>query len=606
MSPSRRRPRSRQAEDRAEEERAKRDRLAAEDAVRTAAVEAAAIASGERYLGLYEDVLRREFAAAREIVIGGGPHANSVAEWEVYRGREADLAVDLFGAKLWRGERAILESLSSDRFVTVRAGRKVSKTEAGALAVLAFLYSAPTLVLTIAPTGRQVKEVIWQRVASIWNRAKRRRPDLPGKLGSTSLHIGPEHMALGFASDDPSNFHGWHAGVSVPDDPDAPLSAADLEALAAKAASAGVKRLLLIVEEAAGVETSFWDALSGSLAGVNVHVLLLGNATLGAEDDHFFVRSFRPGSGFRRIRISSLPESEAPLDDDPTGADLKFYAPSWLVDPKWIEKQRNEWTTTSPLWWAYVLGWFPAASLESRFVTRPMLVGALAGESALEDPGTADARHLGVDISRQGSDDCVAVLWINGVVSARHVWHLPDLMATSGVIVELMHDWGVDGEEIPARNVHVDAVGMGGGVVDRLRQLGYWVDAVDVGGEARYDWKWLTGQTLFANRKAELHWIARRLLEERRAAIPEKYAEIWKQAVWTRYAFAERAGGTKVSIHPEDGKDGLRARYGRSPDDWDATLLGLSRGGSPRPGFAVARDVEHARVLRRAGLRRNR
>ena len=237
------------------------------------------------------------------------------------------------------------------------------------------------------------------------------------------------------------------------------------------------------------------------------------------------------------------------------------------------------------MWSAYVLGKFPEQSLERRFVTKAMLVAAL--DAGIDEPTSAGQLHLGVDVARQGSDESVATLWSNGVLKEQISWRLPDLMATATKIVELSKSWGLKGEPIPARNIHIDAVGMGAGVVDRLKQLGYFVDSVDFGAAAKYDWRDLTGQMVFSDRKSELHWIAKRLLEERKISIPEKFGELWRQSQWARYEFEDSAKGTRIALHRDDGKDGLRERYGRSPDQWDSAIIGLSRGASVRPGIGV-------------------
>lgn len=92
---------------------------------------------------------------------------------------------------------------------------------------------------------------------------------------------------------------------------------------------------------------------------------------------------------------------------------------------------------------------------------------------------------------------------------------------------------------------------------------------------------------IFSDRKSELHWVAKRLLEERKVSIPQKFPELWRQSQWARYDFEDGAKGTRIALHRDDHKDGLRERYGRSPDQWDSAIIGLSRGSSVRPGFAV-------------------
>lgn len=506
------------------------------------------------------------------------------AMFSEFRGQEGKLSQKVFGARLWAAQREIMSKLSERRFVTVRSGRKAGKTETGALAVLSFIYTSKCVVLTTAPTGRQVRDVLWQRIGSMWNKAKRKWPTLPGEMGTIRLTIAPEHYALGISTNSPDRFQGWHAGVRLPDEIEGEEQDAedvDFERLK-REAEVGDKRLVVVIDEAAGVDDAVYRAIEGSLSGPNVHVLLTANPTIDAESDHFFARSFRNAARWHRIRISACAD-DAP---DPVPFDSFHVAPDWLADKEWVEQMRAEWGADSPLWSAYVLGRFPEQSLERRFVTKGVLVAALGAE--IPEPTSAGQLHLGVDVARQGSDESVATLWSNGVLKDQISWRLPDLMATASKVVELARTWGLKGEPIPARNIHIDSVGMGAGVVDRLKQLGYYVDSVDFGASAKYDWRDLTGQMVFSDRKSELHWVAKRLLEERKIVIPEKFSELWRQAQWARYEFEDSAKGTRVALHRDDGKDGLRERYGRSPDQWDSAIIGLARGASVRPNIGVA------------------
>ena len=505
------------------------------------------------------------------------------AMFEEFRGNETKLCKKVFGARLWAAQREIMQQLSSRRFVTVRSGRKAGKTEMGALAVLSFIYTSKCVVLTTAPTGRQVRDVLWQRIGSMWSKAKTRWPALPGELGTIRLSIAPEHYALGIATNSPDRFQGWHAGVRLPDDVDIEETdgdEVDVERLK-REAEIGDKRLVVIIDEAAGVDDAVYRAIDGSLSGPNVHVLLTANPTIDAESDHFFARSFQNGKRWHRIRISAC-DDDAP---DPVPYDSFHVAPDWLADKEWVDQMRSEWGVDSPLWSAYVLGKFPEQSLERRFVTKGMLLAA--AEAQLPEVSSVGQIHIGVDIARQGADESVATLWWNGVLKEQIAWRLPDLMQTANKIVELANQWGFKGEMVPARNIHIDCVGMGSGVLDRLRQLGFYVDGVDFGSGAKYDWKELTGQMIFSDRKSELHWVAKRLLEERKISIPQKFPELWRQSQWARYDFEDSAKGTRIALHRDDGKDGLRERYGRSPDQWDSAIIGLSRGGVSKPGFSV-------------------
>lgn len=534
----------------------------------------------------------------------------TIEPFRKYVGREVDFCTEVLGQKLWLFQRRAVEVFFSKRFLIVAGGRKGSKTETEALLVITALCTRESIVLTTGPGDRQVKEQLWQRIAKIVADARAKGAKLPGELQTMRWHVGPEHYALGFSTGAQTGeagagrATGWHAGVIVPDDPDAELTQEQLAALHSQAKSSG-RPLFVIVDEGATVKPPIFNALSGSLSGPSAHQAIFLNPTLEADSPHPVVRAFARGSRYHRMRVTQLREQDDHGDDGDLVYDEVFRTPPWLYFPDWIEQQKVETGGEgTPLWSAYVEGRFPLQGVELRFLTRPMIDAS--PDDALPDSGEAEARHLGVDIARQGKDESVATLWIGGVVAQWHSWRSDDLMETADIVLELAREWAPDGLEIPARNIHLDIIGLGAGVYDRLRQLGHWVDGVDVGAAAKYDWKWLTGRLKFANRKAELHWVARRLFQERRAAIAKgaRFDEHRRQACWTRYEFEERVGGTQIAIHREDDKAGLQERHGRSPDHWDSALLGLSRAAATRPAVRPVRSLSALQKLRAKAYRR--
>lgn len=515
---------------------------------------------------------------------------DAVAPFAQYLGREVEFAQNILHEKLWAFERETIEALARDHFVAVRASRKTSKTQLGADVLLTWLLTRKCVVITSAPGARQVKKQLWERVAEILSKA-RRHSSIPGKLSGSTYTIGPNHYAIGMSTDDPNAQQGWHAGVVVPDDPDKVLTQEELDDLGKRALAGETRSMLIIIDEACGFDDSLWDAIQGSLSGSNVYVLLLANPTRTFGDEHFFARAFKDGSGYHRVRVSSIPPEQDERDEAPY--DKCYVTPRWLLDQKFIDRARREWKVGSPLWAAYVCGRFPAVDLEQVFISGPSMAAAEAGYLAGRQVDWAldrrPGRHVGVDIARAGRDASCASLVVDGVLAAQHTWRSTDLMVSAGVIASLTSAWGINGKPIAARDVHVDACGMGAGVCDRLKQMGLQIDAVDVGAKAIGDWKRLVGETKFANRKAELHWVVRRAIEEGLAVVPAKYHETRQQATWTRYEILERtSSGSVIAVHRDDDKDGLRLKYGRSPDHWDSYMLAFSRGrAAGTPGYAV-------------------
>lgn len=524
----------------------------------------------------YSDVLARALRAACEKSLPKGAlSATSVIDrFRKYRGREDELVKDVLRRKCWEFQRYTMQMLGKHRRVVVRAGRKVSKTETGADAVLAYELTHETLTLTTAPGGRQVKEQLWERISTILGNARTFDPTIPGELASTRFTLGPEHYALGLSTNRADRFQGWHAGVIVPDDPDSNLTEEALRALHDNARSAGGKRMLVVIDEAPSVPREIHHAIEGSMSGANTFLLMLGNPTLSQFDDHPFVRAFAEGSGFHRIKVSSLPDI-----GDPTPYDKSFVAPNWLVDPEWIEHVRNIWGENSPMWQAYVIGRFVTDSKDFQFI--PGILLEECADLELDDSGAVETLHLGVDVAAsENRDSSVAALWRGKTLAAIHEWRTGDTMATASLILKLARRWGVGDVPIRDANIHIDNTGVGKGVVDRLRQLGHYVDAVDFGRSPRYSRRDLTGSMAFKNVKGELLWTFRRALEEQQLCVPRKYAEVWKQAGWYTFKITPQRTGSLIEV-VED-KEKLRATYGKSPDHLEAAMIGLARGGVAR------------------------
>ena len=95
-------------------------------------------------------------------------------------------------------------------------------------------------------------------------------------------------------------------------------------------------------------------------------------------------------------------------------------------------------------------------------------------------------------------------------------WGVSDLMATTERVCVLLERLGVrraGGEGEPCKVV-VDVVGLGGGVRDRLRELGYWTIEFNGGEQPRQPER-------FLNRRAECHWYLREQLEAGLVALPD-------------------------------------------------------------------------------------
>ena len=92
-------------------------------------------------------------------------------------------------------------------------------------------------------------------------------------------------------------------------------------------------------------------------------------------------------------------------------------------------------------------------------------------EAAIQrDPSPEDGqRRLGIDVARFGDDRTVFLLRVGANVEAARIESKLDVMAIAGTTVQLIKKWKVQA-------VHVDTVGVGAGLYDRLVELRKEVD----------------------------------------------------------------------------------------------------------------------------------
>ena len=102
------------------------------------------------------------------------------------------------GVTLRNDQRQILKTIRRHDSVAVDAPKGSGKTYAAALAVIWWLMAHDeAIVITTAPTYRQVRNQIWREIHNIYRRNYNR---IGGKLNHTSLEFGAKHYALGFTT----------------------------------------------------------------------------------------------------------------------------------------------------------------------------------------------------------------------------------------------------------------------------------------------------------------------------------------------------------------------------------------------------------------------
>jgi hypothetical protein len=232
--------------------------------------------------------------------------------------------------------------------------------------------------------------------------------------------------------------------------------------------------LVFMIEEASAIEDVIFEVAGGALSSSNSWVFLFGNPT---RTTGYFHRSFHANrESWRTYHVPCQVSSRVSEDY-----------------PKQIAMEYGE---HSNVYRVRVLGEFPLSD-DNSVISLGLVEAAVDRDVSPNDFAVV----WGLDVARFG-DDTTALAKRRGNVLTEPVreWKKLDLMQTVGII---MQEWG---ETLPEKRpgaINVDVIGLGAGVVDRLRELGLPVRGVNVGEAAA------TAPERFMRLRDELWWKAR-------------------------------------------------------------------------------------------------
>ena len=358
-------------------------------------------------------------------------------------------------------------------------------------------------VLVLAPEfSRQIRAILFSEMRK-W--ARRSKQPLPVTVYASRA------IVEGFGEE-------WSAtGMST---------AGDVDRLEGFHAEGGV---LVICDETKGVSQEAFDAVQGALSGHEDSRLLVSSVPGGAGSGPFWKACVRDAA---RWKVHHIPSTD-----------------SSLVSAEWVEDRAHDWGIGSPLYQSRVMGEFADAG-EGVLFPLPLIEAAVTRE--LEPNGLVG---LGVDVARSVAGDLNTVaLNRGGRLEVLQTWRSPDLMETTSRVIATIAMSG-------AKKVSVDVGGPGGGVADRLTQLGYQVRQVHFGGGSDDPQRW-------RNARAQMFWQLREGMEKGTVALAED-DEVRADLSALRYFFTQDG---RIQI---ESKDECRKRLSRSPDRADALALAL-------------------------------
>jgi phage terminase large subunit-like protein len=247
------------------------------------------------------------------------------------------------------------------------------------------------------------------------------------------------------------------------------------------------------------------------------------------------------------------------------------------VTRHFIDMIAGEYGIDSAVYSARVLGEFPDQAQDALCRRSWLEEAAERWDQEAETAPVALARMVvAIDPSRLGSDESVMAIRRGDVLTEIVAWGRLDTMVLVGHVVQQIGARGIRPEPTTTRGswrgpsaeheptILVDEIGLGGPILDRLREQGYPARGFN-GARSPRD------RRRFLNRRSEVFWHLRRLLEDRKIALPRD-ERLWDEL--TTIQWKPNSEG-KLQLEP---KDQLRQRLGRSPDRADAVAMAFSTG----------------------------
>lgn len=395
-----------------------------------------------------------------------------------------------------------------ERLMSIVSGHGVGKSTLMAwVAIHHILTRFPQKTVMTAPSSPQLFDVLYAETKAWVTR-------LPPPLRDL-LEVKADRIEL--KSNPDASF--ITARTSRPDQPEA-------------IAGIHAEHVLILGDEASGIPEKVFEAGAGSMSGHSATTLLAGNPV--RSSGLFYDTHHKLKTKWWTLRVS--------CEDSPR------------VSNEFIEDMKVRYGEKSNAFRVRVLGLFPLADDDT--VIGFDLVESARGREIMASPTTPIV--WGLDVARFGNDANSLCKRKGPVVLVPNkTWRNADLMETCGR-VKAEYDGTPPGER-PVE-ILVDAIGLGAGVADRLRELKLPARAINVGEASALSER-------FQDLRSELWWAAREWLGTFGVRLPPDCEALAQELVVPKYAFTS-SGKIKV-----ESKDAMKKRGFDSPNEADAFVL---------------------------------
>jgi phage terminase large subunit len=425
----------------------------------------------------------------------------------LYRADPVLFVKEVLGVEPDEWQQDFLNAVASgERKISIRSGHGVGKSTTASWAMLWFLLTRyPVKVVVTAPTSAQLYDALFAEL-------KRWVKELPQPIQEL-LDVKQERIELKASATEAF----ISARTSRAEQPEA------LQGVHSD-------NVMLVADEASGVPEAVFEAAAGSMSGHNALTILLGNPV--RSSGFFFETHNRLKDEWWTRRVSCLDSTR--------------------VSKEYVQDMKSRYGEESNAYRIRVLGEFPRSD-DDTIIPMELLESAKHRDTrAYEDAPIV----WGLDVARFGSDSSVLCKRQSNVVQTLERWRNLDLMQLTGAVVAQYE--ACDHKNRPAE-ILVDSIGLGAGVVDRLRELKLPCRGINVSESPAMGGTYL-------NLRAELWHKAKAWLEKRDCKIPNNEDLIGELAT-VRYTFTSNG---KIKI---ESKDDIRRRGLKSPDMADAFVL---------------------------------
>lgn len=440
----------------------------------------------------------------------------------------ADFAKDVLGYHLWGKQVDVARSVQEHPKTIVSSGHSTGKSHIASSIASWWLSTNDdeAVVLTLAPTYTQVNSVLWRYL-----RHMVRKNGLPGIIYDTPRwEISELRYGIGLSPKKSNEFdiatlQGYHS-----------------------------RRLLVIMDEAAGMPRIMFDAIMNLATSEGNRILAIGNPI--ARSGPFWEACNSRSWNYIHISCMEHPNVVEGKEVIP-GAVSRGWVEQMIEDHCMVVDEATpdtiEWSgrvyKTDPVFQSRVLGIAPEEG-DDQLIPASWVLGA----TSLELDAVGE-KIIGFDPARSGGDYAAMVLRQGN----RVLWvkrRKPKTQLASQELANWLR------EEMFAEEVdkaYIDEIGIGAGVVDQARALGLNVIGINSSRPSRQ-------KRRYTNQRAEMYWKVREALKRSALQLPDDDL-LQADLIAPKYTW-DYLGRIQI-----EEKDQIRSRLGRSPDSGDALAL---------------------------------